>query len=94
MLDDADDFSPWTSAGASSMREAADDLVQALNAHVAAVTAVQGHEGTADVIAAGARLVPALLAYADAQFDYSGTWYPFGALVAGEDDDDPTDATT
>ena len=88
--DDTADFSPWTPAGGAALRDAAESLVTALREHAAAVSAVVGTEGTvgtAEVLAAGARLAPALLAYADAQFDHTGTWYPFGGIVADLDED-------
>jgi len=44
------------------------------------VTSVTSDADDDDVRSAGDRLLPAILAYADAQFDYSGTGFPFGVL--------------
>lgn len=83
-----DDFTLWTPDGATRLREAADALAEAIRAHASTVTAVSGEEGTPEVMAAGSRLLPALLAYADAEFDYTGTSFPLGSLYEFDDDDD------
>ncbi|MGB2977137.1 MAG: hypothetical protein WBB78_01310 [Propionicimonas sp.] len=85
--DEDDDFTPWTEDGAKRVRRAADALTDAIRVHAAAVTRVTSDADEDDVRAAGYQLLPAILAYADAQFDYSGTSFPFGALYEYTDDD-------
>lgn len=95
MNDDEDDnFTPWTQVGATRLRQAADALLEAIRTHAASVTGVIGEEDAAEVFAAGNLLVPALLAYADAQFDFTGTGFPLGVLhqfVEDDEDDDDDD---
>ncbi|MFZ1283324.1 MAG: hypothetical protein WAQ75_04275 [Propionicimonas sp.] len=92
MTDDEDeDFTPWTQDGATRLRQAADALLEAIRTHAASLTGVTGEEDAADVFAAGNLLVPALLAYADAQFDFTGTGFPLGVLHQFFDDDDEDD---
>ena len=83
-----DDFTPWTPAGAERLRAAAAELAAAVTAHAEAVAAVRGDDDVADVFAAGDRLLPVLLAYADAQFDLTGTDFPLGVLQDAVDDED------
>lgn len=90
-----DDFEPWTPDGAARLRTAAAELAAAITAHAAAVTAVTDDAGESEVFAAGERLLPAVLAYADAQFEYTGYGFPFDVLqdYAEEDeiDDEPAE---
>ena len=88
MSDEA--FSPWTPDGAARLRAAAAELAAAITAHADAVTAATKDAETAHVFAAGDRLLPAVLAYADAQFDYTGSGFPFGILhqYTQQDDED------
>lgn len=80
------------------MHAVAADLAAAIAAQAEAVTTVTGETGVQDVFAASERLLPAVLAYADAQFDYTGTAFPFGVLheyaeredEEEEDEDDRT----
>jgi hypothetical protein len=88
MTEDDEDFTPWTAAGAERLRSAAAELSTALAAHAQAVTAVTGEAGSPQVLAANERLLPAVLAYADAQFDYTGNAFPFGVLHEYEEDDE------
>ncbi|MBB3676282.1 hypothetical protein [Modestobacter versicolor] len=44
--------------------------------------------GISDVFAATDRLLPAVLAYADAQFEYTGNGFPFGVLHQFAEQDD------
>ena len=89
MADD-DDLTQWTPAGAERLRAAAAELAAAVTAHAAALSAVTGEDGVPEVLAAHDRLLPAVLAYADAQFDLTGSDFPFGVLHdhAEEEDDD------
>lgn len=50
--------------------------------------------GINEVFAASDRLLPAVLAYADAQFDYTGNGFPFGVLHDYAEDDDEGDDET
>lgn len=81
-------FLPWTPDGATRLQAAASALAAAVSAHAAAVTAVKTHDGIAEVFAAEDGLLPAVLAYADAQFDYTGNSFPFGFLHNLVDDVD------
>lgn len=91
--DEDDDFTPWTVEDAERIRRAADALMDAIRVHADAVTSVTSDADEDDVRAAGDQLLPAILAYADAQFDYSGTGFPFGVLYqyVDEDDDEQVD---
>ena len=88
---DDDDLTQWTPAGAERLRAAGAELAAAVTAHAAAVAAVTGEDGVPEVLAAHDRLLPAVLAYADAQFDLTGSDFPFGVLheFAGNEDDVP-----
>jgi hypothetical protein len=88
-VDDLDDsFEPWTEAGADRLVQAASAVQIAVATHAAAVIAAGGDiDG---VFQASEALLPALLEYADAQFDFTGTGFPLGVLeqFVGEDDED------
>jgi hypothetical protein len=84
-----EDFTPWTPEGAARLRTAAAELAAAITAHAEAVTAMTNNAGITEVFAASERLLPAVLAYADAQFHYTGNGFPFGVLHDyAEDGDD------
>ena len=83
-----DDLTQWTPDGAARLRDAAGELAAAVTAHAEAVTAVTGDAGMPEVFAASDRLLPAVLAYADAQFDLTGNDFPFGVLHSYADDED------
>lgn len=87
MDDEDDDFIPWTTDGADRLLRAADALVEAIRTHAAAVAGLRGDEESEEVVAAGHRLVPALLGYADAQFEYTGSGFPLGIVHDFDDDD-------
>jgi hypothetical protein len=63
-------------------------LAAAITAHAEAVTSLTDSAGTTGVFAASDRLLPAVLAFADAQFDYTGNGFPFDVLHAYAEDDD------
>ncbi|MCZ2805309.1 hypothetical protein O2W18_09355 [Modestobacter sp. VKM Ac-2983] len=86
-----DDLTPFTPAGADRLRAAAAELAAAVTAHAEAVTAVTGEAGMPEVFAASDRLLPAVLAYADAQFDLTGNDFPFGVLHGYAEDDEQDD---
>jgi hypothetical protein len=86
-----EDFTPWTTEGAARLRTAARQLAAAIAAHAETVTAVTSGAGIDEVFAASDRLLPAILAYADAQFDYTGNGFPFGVLHDYAEDDDELD---
>ena len=88
----ADDLTQWTPADAERLRAAAAELAAAVAAHAAEVSAVTGEDGVPEVLAANDRLLPAVLAYADAQFDLTGNDFPFGVLhTYAEDEEADTD---
>lgn len=87
MDDEDDDFAPWTPDGADQLLRAAEALVEALRTHAAAVAGLRGDGESGEVVAAGERLVPALLGYADAQFQYTGSGFPLGIVHEFDDDD-------
>lgn len=91
MDDEDDDLTPWTPEGAALLLEAADALVEAIRNHATAVTGLRGDEQSGGVLAAGDRLRPAVLAYADAQFDYTGTGFPLGIVHEFDEDEDDDD---
>ncbi|TYP86908.1 hypothetical protein BD833_108194 [Blastococcus xanthinilyticus] len=69
-------------------------MTAAITAHAEAVTAVSKDADITEVFAATDRLLPAVLAYADAQFDYTGNGFPFGVLhqfAEQDDEDEPAD---
>jgi len=82
-----DDLTQWTPADAGRLRAAAAELAAAVTAHAAAVSAVTGEDGVPEVLAAHDRLLPAVLAYADAQLDLTGNDFPFGVLHEYADED-------
>lgn len=83
-----EDFTPWTPEGAARLRAAASELTAAIAAHAEAVAAVEREADMSAVFAANERLLPAALAYADAQFDYTGNGGPFGFLYNLEDEEE------
>jgi hypothetical protein len=86
MADEDDAFTPWTSAGADRLRAEARNAAAALIEHADTVAALGEHE-SAELVAAGARLMPFLIALSDAQFDYTGNGGPLGPLHAWDEDD-------
>lgn len=91
MNDEDEDFTPWTAAGAARVHEAAETLIDAIRIHTAAVTSVTSDAGDSEIIAAGCGLIPEVLAYVDAQFDYTGTGFPLGAVYQFAEEDDGAD---
>ncbi len=87
-----EDFTAWTPEGAARLRAAAADLAGAITAHAEAVSAAGGDADFGAVLAAGDRLLPAVLAYADAQLDYTGNAWPFGVLHQYAEDDEEHEA--
>ena len=86
-----DDFNPWTADGAKRLKAAAGELSAAITAHAEAVTAVTRQSDIGQVFAASERLLPAVLAYADTQFEYTGNAFPFGVLQEYAEDEDEED---
>lgn len=89
MDDEDDDFSPWTTDGADQLLRAAESLVDAIRTHAAAVAGLRGNEESGEVVAAGERLLPALLDYADAQLEFTGSGFPLGIVHEFDDDGGP-----
>ncbi|QXG76376.1 hypothetical protein KUM42_02085 [Modestobacter sp. L9-4] len=88
---DEDDLTQWTPAGAERLRVAGAELAAAVTAHAAAVAAVSGEDGVPELLAAHDRLLPAVLAYADAQLDLTGGDFPFGVLHDVDQDQEVED---
>lgn len=91
---DEDDHNPWTPEGARRLATAAEQLGVAIKAHAEAVASAKGQRDISKVFSAGDALLPAALAYVDAQFDYTGTGFPLGVLhqfAEDEHDDDEED---
>ncbi|UQX89248.1 hypothetical protein M6D93_04400 [Jatrophihabitans telluris] len=86
-----DAFSPWTSAGADRLRQTAREVAAAIITHADAVVAVGSDEDIREVFDASEALLSVLVSYADAQFEYTGTGFPLGALAQFLDDDDDDD---
>ncbi|WP_299951626.1 hypothetical protein [uncultured Modestobacter sp.] len=86
-----DDLTQFTRAGAERLRAAAAELAAAVTAHAEAVASVTGEAGMPEVFAASDRLLPAVLGYADAQFDLTGNDFPFGVLHSYAEDDETDD---
>lgn len=82
-----DDLTQWTPADAERLRAAAADLAAAVVAHAAEVSALTGEDDGTRLVAAHDRLLPAVLAYADAQLDLTGNDFPFGVLHTYSDDE-------
>lgn len=91
MDDQEDDFTPWTAEGAALLLQADDALVEAIRTHTAAVTGLRGEDQSAEVFASGDQLRHAVLAYADAQFEYTGIGFPLGIIHQFDDDEEDDD---
>lgn len=91
MAHEHDDHNPWTPEGAQRLTRAAERLATAITIHADAVASAKGHRDIRTVFSAGDALLPAVLAYADAQFDYTGAGFPFGVLHQFADDEDEDD---
>ncbi|CAL8972672.1 hypothetical protein TESS_TESS_02551 [Tessaracoccus sp. O5.2] len=87
MDDEDEDFTPWTPEGAALLLESADALVEAIRTHASAITSLRGDEQSGEVFAAGDRLRRAVRAYADAQFEYTGTGFPLGIVHEFDEDE-------
>jgi hypothetical protein len=81
-----DDLTQWTPADAERLRAAAADLAAAVTEHAAAVSVLTGEDDVPELLAAHDRLLPAVLAYADAQLDLTGNDFPFGVLHSYQDE--------
>jgi len=76
----------WTDEARESFRTAAANLVEAIRQHSAALLELTGADADAEAIAeAGTRLEDAASAYADAQYELTGTVPPLGL---DEEDDE------
>jgi hypothetical protein len=81
-----DTFEPWTENGATRLADAAQAVQAAVALHARALVAANGDDEA--VFKASEDLLPVLLAYADAQVDFTGYGFPFGPLAQFVDDDD------
>ncbi|MBV8927687.1 MAG: hypothetical protein JO152_01010 [Mycobacteriaceae bacterium] len=91
MASELDDFTPWTAAGAARLVAAGEALAQAVRDHAAAIAALVESGDATQVFGVTDALIPAVLAYGDAQFDFTGNGFPFGALAEFLDDEDDED---
>lgn len=93
---ESDDVAPWTATGLDRLRQAADVLVDAIRTHVSDVAAAAEVTDADKVLVAGNHLLPSLLTYADAQFDYAGTAFPLGVVyeLVDDEEDHETDNET
>lgn len=74
-----EDDTQWTDEARESFRIAAADLVEAINRHSAALLEMTGTDADAEAIAeAGEALEAAATAYADTQYEFTGTVPPLG----------------
>ncbi|HEY0451937.1 hypothetical protein [Actinophytocola sp.] len=74
-----EDDTQWTDEARESFRTAAANLVEAVRQHSAALLELTGADADAEAIAeAGEQLEAAATAYADTQFEFTGTVPPLG----------------
>lgn len=74
-----EDGTQWTDEARESFRTAAADLVEAIQRHSAALLDLTGTDADAEAIAeAGEHLEAAATAYADQQYEFTGTVPPLG----------------
>jgi len=74
-----EDGEQWTDEARESFRTAAADLVEAIQRHSAALLEMTGADADAEAIAeAGEHLETAATAYADQQYEFTGTVPPLG----------------
>lgn len=74
-----EDGAHWTDEARESFRTAAADLVEVIQRHSAALLEMTGTDADAEAIAeAGDRLEAAATAYADQQYEFTGTVPPLG----------------
>lgn len=91
MTDDVREFVPWTKAGAERLLAAAADLTEAITAHAQALAIMTAADDDG-VFDASELLVPAVVAYAEAQGGLTGYAFPFGVIAQYvEGDDGPED---
>lgn len=84
-----DSFTPWTNEGSARLLAAASAVQDAIAVHARALIAADRDDEA--VFLASEDLMPALLAYADAQFDFTGYGFPLGVLAQLEDEDEEDD---
>lgn len=99
--DEDDDFTPWTTDGASRLRLAAAEAAKALERHAETVGKLTSKSPPIELIEASNLLLPALLEVAKAQFEFTGSSGPLGLLFSlvpdaeeDEEDKDEPVATT
>lgn len=79
-------FTPWTAEGSARLLAAVSAVQEAISIHAQALVAAAGDDEA--VYLASEDLMPALLAYADAQFNFTGYGFPLGVLAQLEEEDD------
>lgn len=82
------DFTPWTPAGADSLRAAAEHAAKALLAHAELVAGLTGEANTSAVFESADVLAVALKNVADAQFEFTGTTAPLGGIYQYFDEEE------
>ena len=80
--DIADDFDPWTPSGADRLL-AGDALADAVRAHARTLAALTDSRDIQAVFVASDVLLPVVLAYADAQFSFTGNGQMTGLMAVG-----------
>src|SRR3954447_10369399 len=74
-----EDDTQWTDEGREAFRSAASELVAAIGRHSATLLEMTGTDADAEAIAeAGEALEAAATAYADKQYEFTGTVPPLG----------------
>lgn len=91
--DDDDDFNPFTPETAAQVRSAGEALAAAIRQHAEHVASAAKHSDVGGIFKAGDDLLTAVMGYADAQFEHTGTAYPLGALhdLVGDEEDEDED---
>lgn len=85
-MSEAENLELWRPEAAQRLLSVAENLAAAVRTHAQAVARATSSKDFDQVAAASDVLVPAAIAYADAQFDYTGYAFPFGVLHQFVDD--------
>ncbi|TXK19686.1 hypothetical protein [Homoserinibacter sp. GY 40078] len=77
-----DEFTPWTAEGAEQLRAAARAASDAILAHAERVAALSGDAQTPKVFESALSLAEVIAEFTDAQYAYTGTTVPLGAIYS------------
>ncbi|TAL41483.1 MAG: hypothetical protein EPN91_10530 [Salinibacterium sp.] len=91
MTDDDFDFTPWTPEGAERLRVAARDAAQAIIEHGDFVAGLSARSDSTAVFDSAQQLAESLVAFAGAQFDYTGITAPLGGVYEYLENQDEED---